>query len=102
MGASSIIVFWKIVEYEKDDEIKEIPMLLYYRVFHVNDVEGIVANKIPENKSHDHDFDPIAACEQIIQFWTDSPVIKLNKNKACYIPSLDNVHMPGARTFFQD
>ena len=52
--------------------------------------------------SHDHDFDPIASCEQIIEFWHDSPVIKLDKKKACYIPSLDEIHMPGPRTFFKD
>jgi antirestriction protein ArdC len=77
-------------------------MLRYYRVFHIDDVEGIDPDKIPENKAHDHDFDPIASCEQLIQFWSDSPVIKLDQKKACYIPSLDEVHMPGARTFFQD
>ncbi len=97
-----MIVFWKMVEYEKDDETKEIPMLRYYRVFHIDDVEGIDPDKIPENTAHDHDFDPIASCEQLIQFWFDSPVIKLNQKKACYIPSSDEVHMPGARTFFQD
>ena len=102
-GSSSfMIVFWKMVEYEKDDETKEIPMLRYYRVFHIDDVEGIDPDKIPENSAHDHDFDPIASCEQLIQFWSDSPVIKLDQKKACYIPSLDEVHMPGARTFFQD
>ncbi len=102
-GSSSfIVVFWKMVEYEKDDGTKEIPMLLYYRLFHVDDVDGVDLKKIPDNESYDHEFDPIASCEQIIEFWSDSPVIKLNKNKACYIPSLDEVHMPGERTFFQD
>ena len=102
-GSSSfMVVFWKMVEYEKDDETKEIPMLRYYRIFHIDDVEGIDPDKIPENTAHDHDFDPIASCEQLIQFWSDSPVIKLDQKKACYIPSLDEIHMPGARTFFQD
>jgi len=66
------------------------------------DVAGIDPDKIPKNTAHDHNFEPIASCEQIIQFWSDSPVIKLDQKKACYIPSLDEVHMPGARTFFQD
>ena len=44
-GSSSfMVVFWKMVEYEKDDETKEIPMLRYYRIFHVDDVEGIRNN----------------------------------------------------------
>jgi antirestriction protein ArdC len=99
---SFMVLFWKMVEYEKDGETEEIPMLRYYRVFHIDDVEGINPDKIPENKSHDHEFDPIASCEQIIEFWCDSPVIRLNKKKACYIPSLDEVHMPNPRTFFKD
>lgn len=102
-GAKSfMIVFWKMVEYEKDDEAKEIPMLRYYRVFHVDDVEGINPDKIPENTAQDHEFDPIASCEQLIEFWSDSPVIKLDQKNACYILSFDEIHMPGARTFYQD
>jgi antirestriction protein ArdC len=77
-------------------------MLRYYRVFHIDDVEGINPDKIPENNSHDHEFDPIATCEQLIEFWCDSPVIKLDKKRACHIPSLDEVNMPSPRTFFQD
>lgn len=77
-------------------------MLRYYRVFHVDDVEGIDLEKIPEKETHDHEFDPIASCEQLIQFWKDSPVIKLGKTRACYIPTMDEVHMPSPRTFFKD
>jgi antirestriction protein ArdC len=65
-------------------------------------VEGIDISKIPVSEAHDHDFDPIVCCEQLINEWTDCPVIELNKDKACYIPSLDKVQMPGARTFFKD
>lgn len=99
---SFMVVLWKMVEYEKDGETEEIPMLRYYRVFRIDDVEGIDPVKILENKSHDHEFDPIASCEQLIEFWYDSPVIRFNKKKACYIPSLDEVYMPNARTFFKD
>lgn len=99
---SFMVVFWKMVEYKKDGEKEEIPMLRYYRVFHIDDVEGIKLNKIPEHKSHDHDFDPIASCEQLIEYWYDSPVIRFDKKKAYYIPSLDEVYMPNARTFFHD
>ncbi len=102
-GAKSyMVVFWKMVEYEKDDKKEEIPMLRYYRVFHIDDVEGIKPDKIPVDKNHDHEFDPIATCEQFIEFWSDSPNIKLGMNNACYIPSLDEIHMPNPRTFFKD
>jgi antirestriction protein ArdC len=65
-------------------------------------VEGIPEDKIPDTKSHDHDFDPIGACEELIECWEDSPQIELDRNQACYIPFLDKVQMPNPRTFFKD
>ena len=34
-------------------------------------ITGIDSDKIPENKAYDHDFDPIASCEQLIESWFD-------------------------------
>ena len=99
---SYLVVFWKLIDCEKDGEVEEIPFLRYYRVFHIDDVEGIDVNKIPENKSHDHDFSPIERCEKLVDSWMDCPVIKTGKNKACYIPALDMIHMPSPRAFFKD
>jgi len=95
------VIFWKLREYkQKDGTSEEIPMLRYYRVFHIDCVEGIDPAKIPSDESHDHEFDPIAECEQLIEFWEDSPTIELNKARACYIPSLDKIEMPNPRNFF--
>jgi antirestriction protein ArdC len=96
---SFMVVFWKMVEYEKDDETKEIPMLRYYRVFHIDDVEGLSEDKIPEVSTSENDFDPNALCDELIEFWYDSPKIRLNRNKACYIPSLDEIYMPNPKSF---
>ena len=96
---SYLVTFWKLVEVGKTEKV---PYLRYYRVFHIDDVEGIDITKIPDSEAHDHDFEPIVFCEQLINEWTDCPIIELNKDKACYIPSLDKVQMPGARTFFKD
>lgn len=96
---SYMVIFWKMVEYEKDGEMEEIPMLRYYRVFHIDDIEGLSEEKIPEVPNQESDFDPIASCEQIIEFWIDSPKIRLNRNKACYMPSLDEVFMPNPKLF---
>lgn len=44
---SEIVVFWKILEKEETDkdtgekEIRKIPMLRYYNVFHISQVEGV-------------------------------------------------------------
>ena len=92
-----------MLEFEqKDGETDKVTMLRYYRVFHIDDVECIDPSKIPSGESHDHDFDPIASCEQLVEFWEDSPKIKLGCNKACYLPSLDKVEMPSPRTFYKD
>ena len=99
---SYLVTFWKLVEVVKNGKTEKVPYLRYYRVFHIDDVEGIDISKIPVSEAHDHDFDPIVCCEQLINEWSDCPVIELNKDKACYIPSLDKVQMPGARTFFKD
>jgi antirestriction protein ArdC len=97
------VIFWKMREYkQKDGSTEEVPMLRYYRVFHIDDVENINPAKIPANENHDHEFDSIAACDELVELWEDSPVIELGKDKACYIPSLDTVQMPNPRTFYKD
>ena len=96
---SYMVIFWKMFEVDKDGETEEIPMLRYYRVFHIDDVEGLNEDKIPAVPTHENDFDPIASCEQLIEFWHDSPTIRLNRNKACYIPSIDEVFMPNPKSF---
>ncbi len=78
-GAKSVqVIFWKLNEYEDRDsgEQKKIPMLRYYRVFNIDDTEGIPENKIPDSETHDHDFSPIEACENIVRNWQDIPKIE--------------------------
>jgi len=99
---SFMVIFWKQLEVQNKGEIEEIAMLRYYRVFHVNDVEGIKQNKIPTDPSRIHDFETIGSCEDIIKMWQDAPVIKHGMKRACYIPSLDEVHMLNAENFFKD
>jgi len=100
---SFLVVFWKLLDVTRDDgTMDEVPMLRYYRVFHIDQVTGIPAEKLPKLENHDHDFDPIAACDELVERWTDSPAIEHGKAQACYIPSLDKVEMPSPRTFFVD
>ncbi|WP_430817637.1 ArdC family protein [Carboxylicivirga sp. RSCT41] len=102
-GAKSfIVIFWKILEVKKDNEIEEIPILRYYRVFHIDDIEGISEKKIPTDESFVHDFETIESCEELIKNWNDAPVIKHGNKKACYIPLKDEIHMPDAKHFFKN
>lgn len=103
-GAKSIeVIFWKMREHVNTaGEADKIPMLRYYRVFHVSDVEGIDPKKIPVSESHDHDFTPVQVCENLLKNWQDKPVIVPGAQSAFYRPSSDEVHMPDSRTFFED
>jgi antirestriction protein ArdC len=97
------VVFWKILDKEeKDGSIDHFPFLRYYTVFNLEQTEGIEESKIPPTEAHDHEFDPICEAEQLIEFWSDSPEIRLNQSHAFYSPSGDYVGMPNPRTFFQD
>lgn len=103
-GAKSFqIVFWKMLDHlDADQKLKKVPMLRYYRVFHIDQVEGIPENKLPDCSDHDHEFDPIAACDRLVENWTNVPVIETGKCHACYYPFADKVEMPSPRNFFQD
>jgi len=103
-GAKSIeVIFWKMRDHvNAAGEADKIPMLRYYRVFHISDIEGIDLAKLPQLRAHDHDFTPVQACENLMEAWKDKPVIETGKHQACYIPSQDVIHMPDARTFFED
>jgi antirestriction protein ArdC len=103
-GAKSyLVVFWKMLEFDKKDgTTDDIPLLRYYRVFHVDSVEGIDESKIPASEAFDHNFNPLVECERLVEFWVDSPTIELGHHLACYAPGLDVVRMPNPRTFFTD
>ena len=97
------VVFWKILEKEeKDGSIDQVPFLRYYTVFNLKQTEGIDESKIPSSEAHDHDFDPIAQAEQVIECWTDCPQIRYDQSHAFYSPSGDYIGMPNPRTFFKD
>jgi antirestriction protein ArdC len=98
---SSIVVFWNFKEVEevnKDTgqlEKKNIPFLKYYRVFNVQQCEGITYPDQPE-ESHS---DPIAEAEAIIEGYKGRPEIKHGFTKACYNPIEDIVKMPNKSAF---
>ncbi|MBK6284898.1 MAG: DUF1738 domain-containing protein [Draconibacterium sp.] len=94
------VVFWKMVE-SHNDPLKKVPYLRYYRVFHVDDVEGIDPKKLPSYDQHDQDFDPIGTCDRLVEEWKDCPTIQQNAEYACYVPSMDVVKIPNPRRFFK-
>jgi antirestriction protein ArdC len=99
----SIVVFWKWREIEKKDEetgeteIKKRPLLRYYTVFNLDQINGI--DKPDEPKAVNFDFCPIQQAEQIITGMPNPPSITHNEDRAYYRPSQDKVNMPPENLF---
>lgn len=94
---SEIVVFWKfqIVEEENEDgekEEKKIPILKYYNVFHVSQVEGVTVKEeeLPEVK-------PIESAEKIKMEYVEREHIRIleyTTNEAFYSPAGDFIQVP--------
>lgn len=95
---SEIVVFWKIqpIEEKQDDgttEIKQIPILKYFNVFHISQVDGVE----PLPKEELNDIEPIEKAENVLHdYWTreNITVEHIKGNKAYYSPNLDLIHLP--------
>lgn len=101
---SGMVVFTKRVEYTREEttddgetteRVIRIPMLRYYNVFHISDVEGI-ETKI---KDTDHKVvEPIKEGEKIIKaYLNNNPHLKFEpkkSNRAYYSPAQDLVVVP--------
>jgi antirestriction protein ArdC len=95
---SSIAVFWKRFETadKATGEKKTIPMLRYYRVFNVEQCEGV---EYPKPEARAVTFDSIAAAESIVAAMPGPPEITHNEARAYYQRSNDRVNMPKRETF---
>jgi len=92
---SSIAVFWKIMESKEVDSAsgqkKHYPVLRYYNVFSLDDVEGVECPLLDETNIAD----PVAAAEAIIAGYTNKPAINFGQSgRAFYSPAEDRVVMP--------
>lgn len=96
---SSLVIFWK--QYEVTDketgELKEVPVLRYYRVFNVTQCEGVA---VPDAATFTPiDFRPIEAAEAIVSAYADAPAIEHGGTRAFYRPSTDVVRLPEPTRF---
>lgn len=94
----SKVVFWKIDEYQKENEEtgetenhKSI-LLRYYTVFSLEQCEGI---KSPEPGRV---INPIEQCESIVKRMPNPPRFEQD-SRACYWPTTDTVGMPARSAF---
>lgn len=97
---SEIVVFWKIFESKETNpdtgeiEVKKIPLLRYYNVFHISQVDG-VEPLAPEQLNNE--VEPIEAGDRIITDYITREhlnFIECKSNQAYYSPSNDTVVVP--------
>lgn len=91
------IVFWKLQPIEEENEdgekvIRQIPILKYFNVFHISQVDGVEPKSINLNE-----LQPIEEAERIKTEYMKREHIKILEkvtDKAFYSPSLDYIQIP--------
>ena len=97
-------IFWKWLDYDKENqdtgemEVRHRPMLRYYTIFNVSQCD-LPDGKVPEIEGLTNDFDPIPACEGIVDGMPNRPKVEHGKTRACYNNALDTVSMPNQERF---
>lgn len=95
---SEMVCFWKIQPIEEEQKdgtkvVKQIPLLRYYNVFHISQVEGVE----PLQEEELHDIEPIEKAESILHdYWTKENIKVEHKagNRAYYSPTFDMICLP--------
>jgi antirestriction protein ArdC len=98
---STMVIFWKPLEKENADTGKTEKhfMLRYYRVFNSDQCEGV---EVPETKKPEaKKFKPIKECEKTVARMPKAPAINHGGDRACYMPSSDQINMPKKTAFDQ-
>ena len=100
---SSMVVFWKWIEQEDEDtgEIKQVPFLRYYNVFHIDQCEGIPAKYTQENTFPDG-ASTVETAQEIINDYLERENVKLlhqEGDRAFYRPSTDEIVLPTRKQF---
>ena len=95
---AEMIVFWKIQPIEEENEdgekvIKQLPILRYYNVFHISQVEGVE----PQEDLKVSELEPIEEAEKIKLDYMNREhleIIETISNEAFYSPSKDYIQVP--------
>ena len=95
---SEMVCFWKIQPIEEEQEdgtkiVKQIPLLRYYNVFHISQVEGVE----PLQEEELNDIEPIEKAEKVLHdYWKreNITVKHMAGNRAYYSPTLDMICLP--------
>lgn len=110
------ISFWKMIDIKEKDKLTGESkvkyrkwFLRYYRVFNLDQSEGIDPKRLPKDIAPSEEenplanFSPIEICEKIVANMPNRPKYKeTNQRKAYYRPSTDVVHMPLREVFLTE
>ena len=96
---ASFVTFWKITAVDEEQEdgtmiTKQIPLLRYYNVFHISQVEGV--DPLPEEELNT-EIEPIEEAEKIKNAYKERehiPIKEVVTNDAGYYPLLDQINVP--------
>lgn len=92
---STPVIFWKVMDVPKplsaapDEKTEKFFLLRYYRVFNVDQIEGLPEGKLPEKLPR-----TLASGEDIVSGYPNPPTIMKNGVKASYIPQYDTIRVP--------
>ena len=100
---ASAVFFFKFLEtVDKDTgEIKTVPLLKYYTVFHISQCEGMKPRFAVSEQGH-NDLQPDHKAEEIIDSYIQRSGVTLNRirsNKAFYSPLTDTIVVPEISQF---
>jgi antirestriction protein ArdC len=96
------VVFWKWLNKKDENGVlteDKFPMLRYYTVFNVQQVDGIDEKKIPELAVKYNELERLGICESVVNAMPNRPAITYNDQRAYYRPSDDSVNMPKMESF---
>ena len=96
---ASMVVFWKTYDTtdRKSGEPVRVPVLRYYNVFNLAQIDGLAApDAVPFTPVA---FDPIAACEGVVTGYAGRPTVVHGGSLAFYRPADDSVQMPDPGRF---
>jgi len=91
------IVFWSMVvkkqkESDGSESITRFPIAKLFRVFNVEQCDGLDLKPMPELVRND--LNPIERCENVVAGMPNAPEITHNGSRAFYRPSTDTVSIP--------
>lgn len=100
---AEIIVFWKLQDVEEKSDgdertVKKVPILRYYNVFHISQVENVM----PLEKTENFDTEPIKKAEKVLNNYIEREKITLfvgESDRAFYRPADDSIALPGITQF---